>query len=332
VNRTATIVVLVSSGQTAGLSATATAASSTNDPNPANNSATATTVVEVRADLSVTLTDAPDPVIAGTQLTYTAVITNAGPSDATGVVLTMPTPANTSFVSGSVTGGGSCAGNPVVCTVTGSMLPATSRTVSILMLVAASAPEGSTISATVTVTATSPDPDLSNNSASTTTTVITRADLVIGLTASTTQTLINVPVTFTATSLNQGPSDAPNVSITLTLTPDFRYSSFVATGATCTIPQVGTTGAIVCTWAGATAPGVTRTLTVVAFSNVEGPTAVNASTTSNTIDPVANNNISSVTVQVGYLVEGIPTLSSYGLILLGLMFGLIGFVAVRRQA
>jgi hypothetical protein len=95
---------------------------------------------------------------------------------------------------------------------------------------------------------------------------------------------------------------------------------------------VGSTGAIVCTWAGATAPGVTRTLTVVAFSNVEGATGVSASTTSTTTDPVANNNSSNVVVQVGYLIEEIPTLSGYGLILLGLMFGLLGFVALRRQA
>jgi uncharacterized repeat protein (TIGR01451 family) len=330
--RTATIVVTVNSGQTANLSATATAASTTTDPTPGNNTATAGTVVEVQADLSVTLTDAPDPVIAGTNLTYTAVVTNVGPSDATGVVLTLPTPTNTSFVSGSVTGGGACAGSPVVCTVTGSMLPNTSRTVTIVMAVAASAPEGSTISATATVTATSPDPVPGNNSASTTTAVITRADLLLGFSASVAQTLINVPVTFTATSLNQGPSDAQGVSVTITLTPDFRYSSHTAAGATCTTPQVGNTGAIVCTWAGATVPGVTRTLTVVAFSNVEGPTGVSASTTSNTIDPVPNNNSGNVVVQVGYLIEEIPTLSGYGLILLGLMFGLIGFVAVRRQA
>jgi uncharacterized repeat protein (TIGR01451 family) len=332
--RTATIVAAVATNLANGsnLSATATTSSVTSDPNLANNTATADTVVEVQADLAVTLTDAPDPVIAGTQLTYTAVVSNIGPSDATGVVLSLPTPATTSFVSGSVSGGGACAGSPVVCTVTGSMLPNTSRTVTIVMLVAASAPEGSTISATATVTATSPDPVPGNNSATTTTAVITRADLLLGFSASVAQTLTNVPVTFTATSLNQGPSDAQGVSVTITLTPDFRYSSHTATGATCTTPQVGNTGAIICTWAGATAPGVTRTLTVVAFSNVEGATGVSASTTSSTIDPVPDNNSGNVVVQVGYLIEEIPTLSGYGLILLGLMFGLIGFVAVRRQA
>jgi len=329
--RTATIVVAVSSGQTANLSATATAASTSNDTNPANNTATATTVVQVQADLAITLTDAPDPVSAGTNLTYTAVVSNAGPSDATGVTVTLPTPANTSFVSGTVSGGGACAGSPVVCTITGSILPGTTRTVSIVMRVAASTPDGSIISATVTVSATSPDPNAANNTASTTTTVITRADLLLSLTASATQAFVNVPVTSTATSLNQGPSDAQNVSITVTLTPDFRYSSHMATGATCTTPQVGNTGAITCTWAGATAPGVTRTLTVVAFSNVEGQTGVNASTTSNTIDPTPANNSAGLSVEIGYRIEAIPTLNSLGLLLMALMFGLIGFVAVRRQ-
>lgn len=69
----ATIVVQVSSAQIATLSATASAASSTIDPEPAANGATANTAVAVQADLSPTLTSAPDLVIAGTtNLTYTA--------------------------------------------------------------------------------------------------------------------------------------------------------------------------------------------------------------------------------------------------------------------
>ena len=50
--------------------------------------------------------------------------------------------------------------------------------------------------------------------------------------------------------------------------------------------------------------------------------------------PVWEQQIScgAVTVQIGYLVNGIPTLSSLGLILMALMFGLLGFAALRRQA
>jgi len=329
--RTATIVVTVNSSQTANLSATATASSSTNDPAGGNNSATEVTVVQVQADLSITLTDAPDPVVAGTNLTYTATVSNAGPSDATAVVVNLPTPTGTSFVSGTVSGGGSCAAG-ISCSITGNMLPGTARTVSITVLVGAAVLDGTVINATATVTASSPDPIGGNNSFSTSTTVIARADLLIGLTSSVPQVLINVPVSFTATSQNLGPSNAQNVSITLTLTPDFRYTSLVASGATCTTPQIGTTGAIVCTWAGATAPGVTRTLTVVAFSNNLGTTAVNASSTSPTTDPVPNNNATGLTVVVGFPFNGIPTLSQYGLMLLGLLIGLMGFVAVRRQS
>jgi uncharacterized repeat protein (TIGR01451 family) len=328
--RTATFVVTVNSSQTADLSATATAASSTTDPVPGNNAATATTVVQVQADLAITLTDAPDPVIAGTQLTYTATVSNAGPSDATAVVVNLPTPAGTSFVSGTVSGGGSCAAG-ISCTISGSMVPGSSRTLTITVLVAASVLEGTVINATATVTAGSPDPNGGNNSASTTTNVITRADLAVSLTSSVPQVLINVPVTFTAVGSNNGPSDAQNVSVTVTLTPDFRYSGHTATGASCTTPQIGNTGAIVCTWAGATAPGATRTLTVVAYSNVEGNTAVNANTTSTTTDPVPGNNNASLSVVVGYPFNEIPTLSHYGLVLLGLLLGLMGFVAVRRQ-
>jgi hypothetical protein len=162
--------------------------------------------------------------------------------------------------------------------------------------------------------------------------VNTSANLAIALSASTLETFVGEPVTFIATSTNEGPSDADSVVITVTLTPDFRYSGHTAAGATCTTPQVGTTGAIVCTWAGATAPGVTRTLSVVAYSNVEGATAVNAVTSSSTTDPVMGNNSSTVTVQVGYMVEGIPTLNNLALVLLGLLLGMAGLLAMRRQA
>ena len=328
--RAATVVVAVAASQTGNLSATATASSMTPDPAAANNSATASTLVQAQSDLSITLTDAPDPVSAGTNLTYTAVVSNAGPSNAAAVVVNLPTPAGTSFVSGSVSGGGSCAAG-ISCSVTGTIAPGATRTVTITVLVAASAINGSVIGATATVSTSATDLNAVNNSASTTTTVATRADLQLTLTSSAATVLVNVPVTFVATSQNLGPADAQNLSITLTLSPDFRYASHVATGATCTVPQIGNSGAIVCTWAGATAAGGTRTLAVTAYSNVEGSSGVNASTTSATTDPVAGNNAAAVTVVVGYGVNGIPTLGQYALLLLSVLMGTIGVLTMRQR-
>ena len=330
-SRSVTVVASVpaSTANATVLSVTATATSTTNELDPPDNAATTTTTVATSADLSITLTDTPDPVTAGTNLTYVATATNAGPSDAQDVAINLPLPANTTLVSATVSGGTCVATN---CTFAGATAPGASRSVTYVVLVAASAANGSSISATATASSPTTDPNTANNSATATTAVVAVADLSVTLTASATQALINVPVTFTATSTNGGPSDAQNVSVTITLTPDFRYSGHTATGATCTTPQIGNTGAIVCTWAGATAAGATRTLSVVAFSNVEGNTAVNASTTSATTDPVANNNATGVSVVVGYPFTEIPTLSQFGLMLLGLLVALMGFVAVRRQA
>src|SRR5690242_19766641 len=70
------------------------------DPNTKNNSATVTTTVTPAADVAVTMS-APTSVSVGQSLTYTINVTNNGPSDASGVVLTdtlPPLPTDGTFV------------------------------------------------------------------------------------------------------------------------------------------------------------------------------------------------------------------------------------------
>jgi uncharacterized repeat protein (TIGR01451 family) len=336
-DRSATIVVLVAANVANGsnLSATATASSATTDPNAANDTATTMTAVQTQADIAMTaFTDSPDPVVAGTNLTYQVAMVNNGPSDAQNARFSLPLPTGTSFVSAAPSAGGSCTNtSPVTCTWAGATAPTTSRSATIVVLVAPSVLQGTTLNAVVTGTSDSTDPVAGNNSLATSTLVNAVADLQIGLTASAAQSELGQTVTFTATSTNGGPSDAQNVVLSITLSPDFRYGSHTASaGAVCTTPQIGNSGVISCTWAGPTIPGAVRTLAVNAASFVAGTSSIQAATSSDTTDPVpTSNNVASTSVLVGNPVEAIPTLSQWGLVLLSLLVGLIGVALVRRD-
>jgi len=77
---------------------TAQASSEDYDPDLENNTATAQTALDTLSDLSISKSDDPDPVAAGGILTYTLVFTNAGPSDAQGLVITDELPADVTFL------------------------------------------------------------------------------------------------------------------------------------------------------------------------------------------------------------------------------------------
>ncbi|HJQ26446.1 MAG TPA: Ig-like domain-containing protein, partial [Blastocatellia bacterium] len=83
----------------------AVATSDTPDGTPANNTGTTTTTAQAQADLALTKSDSPDPVIAGNNITYTINFVNNGPGTAQTVTVTDAVPANTTFVSAVVTTG-----------------------------------------------------------------------------------------------------------------------------------------------------------------------------------------------------------------------------------
>jgi uncharacterized repeat protein (TIGR01451 family) len=128
------------------------------------------TVSQPQADVAITKLDAPDPVYVGGNVTYTIVVTNAGPGTATAAVVTDVLPAATTFVSAN-SSQGTCVNNAgtVTCNL-GTLNAGGSATITIVV----TAPTVGTNSNTATVTSASADPDAANNTATATTRVIGR--------------------------------------------------------------------------------------------------------------------------------------------------------------
>ena len=79
--------------------------SRTPDPNPPNNHDSATSTVDTSADLAITKSASPSPLLAGRPATYTLSVVNHGPSDASSVVVTDTLPGSVTFVRGTPTQG-----------------------------------------------------------------------------------------------------------------------------------------------------------------------------------------------------------------------------------
>jgi uncharacterized repeat protein (TIGR01451 family) len=126
----------------------------------ANNSATDTDTLTPQADLSVTTSDAPDPVSPNSPLTYTVQVSNNGPSASTGMTLVDTLPPGVTFVS-SVPGSPTCmpAGPNLSCNLSG-LAPASSITVTINVTSPSST---GTITNSASVTGNEPDPVSGND-------------------------------------------------------------------------------------------------------------------------------------------------------------------------
>jgi uncharacterized repeat protein (TIGR01451 family) len=122
------------------------------------------------AELSLTKSDAPDPVTQGAPLTYTVTITNNGPEAAADVALSDGLPDSVTFVSATPTQG-SCTGTAFVICSLGTLANGASATVTIVVTPNTLGP----IANTAIVTSATQDDNPSNNFATTTTTVLAPA-------------------------------------------------------------------------------------------------------------------------------------------------------------
>jgi uncharacterized repeat protein (TIGR01451 family) len=104
---------------------------------PANNSTAATTEVTPIIDLAISQRAAPDPAVAGSNLVFTITVTNQGPTEATGILLSNPLPPSSLLVSVLPTQGAcSNLAGTVLCDL-GSLSPGLSASVNLVLAPAA---------------------------------------------------------------------------------------------------------------------------------------------------------------------------------------------------
>jgi uncharacterized repeat protein (TIGR01451 family) len=191
----------------------------------------------VQADLELSKSDSPDPVAAGTELTYELVVTNNGPDTSPSFELVDTLPAGVSFVSASA--GCVHAAGVVTCSG-GSLANGASASFEIVVLVDAdlvyTAGGPTTITNSAAVTGVGFDPNPANNSASEDTLVVAVADLEIvsfELVDPPAEVLVgeDVEITLRKVISNRGPSAPMDVELTQSATPppDSTVTPLVAT-------------------------------------------------------------------------------------------------------
>jgi uncharacterized repeat protein (TIGR01451 family) len=183
------------------------------DSIPSDNQATdVDTQGASQTNLEITKTG-PATVMVGENMTYIVTVTNHGPSIATNVVVTDPTPAGLTFVS---TGTG-CT-TPFPCAL-GTMAPGEVRQISATYLVPPGYPTATPIQNTASVSGSETDTAPGNNSQTATTTALPTADIEVLKTVDNPTPFVGGTIAFTITVQNHGPSDATGVEVTDLLPP-----------------------------------------------------------------------------------------------------------------
>lgn len=258
------------------------------DPIPANNTDGAFTQL-LSADLSISKSDSADPVLAGSNLTYTVTVENLGPDPAQNVVVSDTLPAGVTFVS---TSGCNNDPNGVGTCNLGTINSGATPSYTIEVTVNSDLVAG-TITNTATVSADTADLVPGNNSISENTTVEVEADLAITKVVSG-DFKAGQTATYLITVTNNGPSDASGVSVADTIPSPLTIDSVSSSQGAC--------AALPCSLGDIAASG-NATVTVVvnipsdATGTVDNTASVSSSTTDSTPGNDSDTDSTAITVE-----------------------------------
>ncbi len=313
------VVLTVIPGTAAGtvITAPATVASVTPDPNPTNNYATATTVVASagQADLAVFTAATPNPVSQGNNISYTQSVMNNGPATETNATFKDTIPANTTLVSfpppanwtcNTIAPGGT---GTFTCTLNGgqTITNGTSVLFPLVVKVNLTTAPGTTITNSPSVSSTVGDPNPANNTATASVVVAgpAQADVSIVKTASPEPVNQGTNLAYSLQVTNAGPAVAQNLTVTDVLPGEVTYTSVFTDMGLCSYTAATTT--VSCTITSLSVGSV-----AVIIINVNANTFSSNSLSSNTatvsastLDPnLANNSSTAIsTIQSSTAVD-----------------------------
>ncbi len=243
-------------------------------------------------DLAVTMTDSPDPVAFGADLTYTIKVRNQGDLAATGVRLTDTLPAGASLVS-AATDLGACSGAATVVCDIGTLAGGGEANVTVKI----KPPAARTINNTATVTLNETDAVGSNNSASAET-AVDFADIAVTKSALNGNVAPGSKAVFLLSVTNKAGMTAGPVTLSDVLPPGLTFVSCQAPGGTCGGTGNSRTVAFPSLAVGATA---SASITATLDASAAGGTVVNNTVTVSSALPDGDpsNNSASASVTAG---------------------------------
>uniref|UniRef100_A0AC34F4F5 DUF11 domain-containing protein n=1 Tax=Panagrolaimus sp. ES5 TaxID=591445 RepID=A0AC34F4F5_9BILA len=280
----ATLTITATVNATGPYANTATISGTENDPTPGNNTSTETPVPVPVSDRQIAKTvDNPTPAV-GSNVVFTLVATNNGPSIGTGITVTDQLPAGYTYVSSTPPAGTTYDAATGIWTV-GTLGINLSSTLTITATVNATGPYANTAN----ITGTENDPTAANNTATSTPAPTPTTDRSLVKTVDNATPAVGSNVVFTLIATNNGPSDGTGITVTDLLPAGYTYVSSTPPAGTTYVPATGL-------WTiGPLANGISATLTITATVNATGPYANTASINGTENDPTPGNNTSTST-------------------------------------
>lgn len=234
------------------------------------------------------VSDSPDPVFAGSTVSYTVDVGNRGPGTATSTLLTAPLPAGASFQGSN---DDRCSATSTLITCDLGTLGAPGMASPVIIQVRPT--EAGTLSLTFTVSSAEPDANPSDNSRTATTTVTTptEADVALYLSAHAGPIYAGTPFFIDAGVRNWGPATATGATARLRLPAGLS----VVSGATC-VPDGADSVCVVGPMELPPSTGVAAPIALTA--SAPGNFTIPGSATADQPDPQPANNIGSVSLTV----------------------------------